>query len=73
MSKSKTSKFTHDEEESRIEGVRQSAARSGGASQATVKTAEIAYYRACLASAITNGVERGVFIGALWELGVRDV
>jgi hypothetical protein len=73
MSKDKSGKATHDEEEARVEGVRQSAIRAAGVSQATVKTAEIAYYRAALASAIANGLERGVFIGALWELGVRDV
>lgn len=73
MSKSRTGNVTHDNEEARVEGVRQSAVRAAGVSQATARAADIAYYRACLISARTNGVEQGVFTGALRDLGIRDV
>jgi len=69
---SKTGKVSHDEEIGRAFGVAQSAARAAGASQATVRAAEIISYRAALASARANGVEQGVFQDALWQLGVRD-
>jgi hypothetical protein len=73
MSQSKTGNTTHDNIVSAAESVRQSAVRVPGVSQAAVVAAELISYRACLASAIANGIERGVFIGALWQLGVRDV
>jgi hypothetical protein len=40
-----------------------------GASQATVKAADIAYYRACVTSALANGVTPQQFMTALRELG----
>jgi hypothetical protein len=45
------------------------AAITPGASQATVKAADIAYYRSALASAIANGVSPIQFTTALRELG----
>lgn len=68
----KSGKVPHDTEIERVESVRQSAAGVAGVSQATVKTAEIAYYRAALASARANGIDQGGCIHALWVLGVRD-
>ncbi len=44
-----------------------------GASQATIHTAEVAFYRACLSSATTNGVSPMQFIVALKELGTGGV
>jgi hypothetical protein len=72
MAQSRTGKATHDAAVDAAESTRQSTARASGRTRSTVRNAEIAYYRACLASAKANGVEQGVFIGALWELGVRD-
>jgi hypothetical protein len=69
---SRSGNKTFDDATSAAEGVRQHAVRTAG-SQATVKTAEIAFYRACIASAKVAGVPHAAFIGALWELGIRDV
>ena len=59
------------------ESVRQSAVTAailaGGGSatvQAAIKTAEIAHYRTCVASAVTNSVQSGVFRQALRENGL---
>jgi hypothetical protein len=74
MSQHDSYNIPHDTEVKRVEGLRQSAVRAAGVTQAQVITAEIAYYRAVLASAITNtGRNQGSAIHALWQLGVRDV
>lgn len=72
MSQSKTGNVTHDTTVAAAEAARQSAARASGVSQATTKTAEITFYRACLASAKANSIDQGPFLHALWTLGVRD-
>jgi hypothetical protein len=51
------------------ETARQAAVK--GATQATVKAAEITFYQACRASAIANGVSPQQFEMALQELGTR--
>ena len=71
MSTSNSGNKNHDATVNVAESVRQSAA--AGASQATIKTAEITFYRAALASAIANGIQPGVFISALRELGTGGV
>ena len=43
---------------------------SNTSSQSALNTAYIAYHRACLASAKANGIQPGVFIQALYDLGV---
>lgn len=68
----KSGKPAHDNEVDRVESVRQSAAGVAGVSQATVRTAEVTYYRAALASAKANGIDQGGILHALWTLGVRD-
>lgn len=73
MSQHASGNVTHDTEVRRVEGNRQSAIRAASVTQAQVVTAEIAYYRAVLASAITLGANQAVAIHALWTLGVRDV
>jgi hypothetical protein len=73
MSQQKTGNVTHDNAVSVAESTRQSAAKATGASQATAKAADIAHYRACLASAIANGIERGQFATALQQLGTGGV
>ena len=49
------------------------AIKAGGGSatvQAAIKTAEIAFYRACVASCLANGnLDSGQFRQALYELG----
>jgi len=70
MSLVKTYKPAHDDEVARSESVRQSA-MVAGVSQATAKAADIAHYRACVASALLNGTNPAVFRFALWELGTN--
>lgn len=55
------------------EGTRQSACAAAAGNQATVKAAETAHYRACLASAIALGLQPGVFIRALMDLRADGV
>jgi hypothetical protein len=62
------------------EGVRQTAVTAaivaGGGSvavQAAIKTAEIAFYRSCVASCVANGVESGIFRTALLHLGTGGI
>jgi hypothetical protein len=43
-----------------------------GSSQATVTAADIVYFRACVASAIANGVSSQQFSTALRELGTGE-
>lgn len=68
MSVTRTGLQAHDNTCNMAEGTRQ-AAVVPGASQATVRTAEIAHYRACKASALTNGVNPSCFVDALYALG----
>lgn len=72
MAPGKTGKKNHDDAVDSAESSRQSATRAPGVSQATVRTAEVTFYRAAVASAKANGVDSGGFIHALWSLGVRD-
>jgi hypothetical protein len=50
------------------EAVRQVAV-AAASTQAAIRAAEIAHYRTCMASAITNKCATDVFITALKELG----
>jgi hypothetical protein len=68
MSVSQSGVKAHDDTCNKAEALRQAAAVAG-ASQASVKIAEVAYYRTCLASARANGVSPSQFISALYELG----
>ena len=65
---SKTGNATHDSTMLAAESTRQSAV-AAAASQATVNTAQIVFYRACLASKITNGLDAGNELIALKNLG----
>jgi ferritin-like metal-binding protein YciE len=69
----KSGNKSHDDSCALAESFRQSAVRTAGVTQATVWTAEIAYYRSCIASAKVNGLRHAAFHHALWELGIRDV
>lgn len=53
------------------EAVRQNAIAAANATAASIRTAEIVYYRALKASALSNGLSEGVveFSGALAALG----
>ena len=51
------------------EAVRQGVVNVAGLSQATANTATIVYYRAALASKITNALDAGSEIAALKNLG----
>jgi hypothetical protein len=52
-------------------GVREAAYKAANGSQSAVKTADIAYHRAVLASAKANGVGFAVNTQALRELGTN--
>jgi hypothetical protein len=52
---------------------RQGAVAAAIGNQATIRTAEIVHYRACLASALANNCQPGVFIRALMDLGTGGV
>jgi hypothetical protein len=45
---------------------------SGASAQATVRSAEITYYRACLNAAVANGIGAASFSMALRSLGVAS-
>lgn len=70
MSIIKTGNKAHDDALLKAEHDRQ-VAQVPGASQATVRAADLAYLRACLASCKTNngGAGAGFFLSAIRELG----
>lgn len=70
MSKVQSQNQTHDGQVSVNEGARQAISNSLTATAATAKAADIAHYRSCLASALTNSCGPGPFLTALRELGV---
>ncbi len=61
---------THRAKIVNAETVRQAAVQAVGATPATIKAAEIAFFRTLRASAISNNVSPHQFIIALQELGV---
>ena len=67
MSKIQSGNAPHDTACAAAETTRQAAV--SGATQSAAKTAEIAFYRTCLASALANGCGATTFINALRELG----
>ena len=69
MSVIKSGNKTHDDTCVLAEGARQQAVGVAGVSQATVRTAEIAFYRALMASAVANGLPSAQFGAALRDLG----
>jgi hypothetical protein len=68
MSLSKTGKTTHDNTVSAPASTLQTAV-AVATTQAQVSAACLVYYRAVLASAITNGLDQGPFIFAIQNLG----
>lgn len=69
---SDTNNPTHNAATKQSEGSRQSSVRASGVTQAQAVTADIAFYRAVLASAKTQGIDQGPILHALWVLGARD-
>lgn len=69
---SDTNNTTHNAATKQSEGLRQSTVRTGSTTQAQAVTADIAYYRAVLASAKLQGIDQGPILFALWTLGARD-
>jgi hypothetical protein len=60
---------THKATVSTAESTRQVAVAAAGSNQASVNSAEITFYRACVASAKTNSVSASVYMDALRALG----
>jgi hypothetical protein len=73
MSITKGENRVHNDACNLSEGTRQSAVAAATGNQATIRTAEIAHYRACVASALANGVQSGAFVRALQDLGTGGV
>jgi hypothetical protein len=70
MSTSQTGNLAQDTAVNAAESARQVAVASASGSAATARSAEITFYRACLASAIANKCGTEQFIAALRALGV---
>jgi hypothetical protein len=68
MSIIKTGNATHDANLLAYEQTRQAAVEVAGVTSAQIKTAHLAYYRSCIASAKTNGLQFTQFSTALQEL-----
>ena len=68
MAATKTGNATHDAATQVAEVTRQ-AAVAAATTQAQAKTADISFYRTCLASALANNCGATQFIRALQELG----
>jgi hypothetical protein len=68
MSLSKTGKLTHDNTVATADSVMQSAI-AVATTQAQENTAAIVFYRAVLASCVSNGLDQGPFIFAIQSLG----
>ena len=68
----KTGNKTHDDNLLGYEQVRQAAVEVAGVTPATVKSATVAYYRSCIASAKTNSLQYVQFSTALRELIGQD-
>ena len=69
MSITKSGNRVHDDACNLSEMTRQGAVATAAGNQATIRTLEIAHYRACLASAIANNCQPGAFVRALQDLG----
>jgi hypothetical protein len=69
VSKVQSNNKPHETAVTTSEGIRQNAASVSGTTAATAKTADIAHYRNCVASAIANGCSTNTFVNALRELG----
>lgn len=68
----KSGNTTHDTNVAAAELTRQVAVKAAS-TQAAVNTAEIAFYRTCLASAIANNCQTSEFLLALRQLGVTGL
>jgi hypothetical protein len=70
MSVIATENATHRATVLAAEVTRQAALQAAGATTASIRAAEIAFYRSCRSSAIKLGLSPHQFIEALYELGV---
>jgi predicted Rossmann fold nucleotide-binding protein DprA/Smf involved in DNA uptake len=69
MSLSKSFNKNHDDAVVSAESTRQSVVNVAGASQATVRTADINFYKSCITSGLAQGVDVGAYIHAVRNLG----
>ena len=72
MSAANSNNGVHNNAQNQAEGARQ-AAVAPGATPATIRTAEIAFYRAVVTSALANGVGVSSAMSALKHLGVTGL
>jgi hypothetical protein len=72
MSFTKSGNKAHDDACNTAESTRQAAAVPG-VTQATMVSAEILFYRACVASAVARGLDTAPFVRALKDLGTGGV
>jgi hypothetical protein len=73
MSITKSGNKTHDDSCNLSEMTRQSAVTAATGNQISIRAAEVTFYRACLASAVANGVQAGAFVRALMDLRADGV
>ena len=66
---SRSGNATFDTAMALSEGTRQAACNVAGASQATVNTATVTFYRDAVSNGVANSVDVGPFIFALKNLG----
>jgi hypothetical protein len=63
---------THRDAIAAAESTRQSAVLAAGSSQSAIRTAEIAYARSCLKSAVSNNCDASNWTTLLLSLGVQS-
>jgi hypothetical protein len=73
MSITKGENRVHNDTCNLSEMTRQSAVAAAVGNAATIRTLETAFYRACVASALANGVQPGAFLAALRDLRADGV
>jgi hypothetical protein len=73
MSVTQSGNKAHDQNCNLAETTRQVAVAAAAGNQATIKAAEITFFRTCRDSAIANGCSPSVFINAIRSLTNSDV
>jgi hypothetical protein len=69
MATNQSDNFAHRTAVNLAEGIRQVSVAAAGSSQSSAVQAEVTFFRACIASAKTNGVPPNHYTEALRSLG----
>jgi|RhiMetdeSRZDD1v2_1073273.scaffolds.fasta_scaffold165827_4 hypothetical protein len=73
MSVTQSGNKTHDQNCNLAEALRQVSVTAAAGNAATIKAAELAFFRTCRDSALANGCSPSVFIQAIRSLTNSDV